>query len=335
MANESWTTRRLRTWVRGFLVEKGVESAAACTDLLLGHVAECDRMHLYMEPDRPWMADELAQLRALVARAGQHEPVQYLVGTWGFHAADFEVGPATLIPRPSTESLVDAALEWIASQPDGSVRAAIDLGTGTGCIALSILRALRGRARKSQVLAHAHRSDGAEADAAALDADGQERSIPAAAPGSGVDLPAWVLTDLVPEALALAKRNAARHGLDERCSFRGGDAWDALEPGDGPFDLVASNPPYISDAEFALLAPNVARWEPRTALHGGASGLDVLERIVRGARRHMRPGALLLIEIAASQERAALDLATHAGFAGASVLKDSDGLPRVLRATAV
>ncbi|MEY4103424.1 MAG: protein methyltransferase HemK [Planctomycetota bacterium] len=326
MATEAWTTRSLREWMRGFLQQKGVESAPACADLLLGHVAGCERMRLYMEPDRPWTADELATLRALVGRAAQHEPVQYLVGSWGFHAGDFEVGPCTLIPRPSTETIVDAALGWIAEQPSGSVSSAIDLGTGTGCIALSILRALRGRRRKDRVLARATLAEGDGTEAPASDRPGR---TPDADPSP---LPAFMLTDLVPEAIELARRNAARHGLDGHCSFRVGDAWSALEAGDGPFDLVVSNPPYISDAEFADLAPNVAQWEPRTALHGGPDGLDVIERIVRGAPSRMRPGALLLVELAASQERTALDLAQACGLRGATVLRDSDDLPRVLRA---
>lgn len=336
MATESWTTRGLRDWMRGFLQQKGIESAPACADLLLAHVAGCERMHLYMEPERPWTADELAMLRALVARAGRHEPVQYLVGSWGFHAADFEVAPCTLIPRPSTEALVDAALAWIAEQPVGSVRSAIDLGTGTGCIALSILRALRGRQRKGRVLARAMHPGSSESVRAEESdrPDGPSPELSAVrTPSSELDaLPAFVLTDLVPDAIELARRNAVRHGLADRCSFRVGDAWSALERTEGAFDLVVSNPPYISDAEFAELAPNVAQWEPRTALHGGADGLDVVERIVQGAMARMRPGALLLIEIAASQERAAVDLARSCGFLDTMVLRDSDDLPRVLRA---
>lgn len=336
MATESWTTRGLRDWMRGFLQQKGIESAPACTDLLLAHVAGCERMHLYMEPERPWTADELATLRALVARAGRHEPVQYLVGSWGFHAADFEVAPCTLIPRPSTEALVDAALAWIAEQPVGSVRSAIDLGTGTGCIALSILRALRGRQRKGRVLARAmHPASTEPARAEASDGpDGPSTELSSVrTTSSELDaLPAFVLTDLVPEAIELARRNAERHGLVDRCSFRMGDAWSALERTEGAFDLVVSNPPYISDAEFAELAPNVAQWEPRTALHGGADGLDVVERIVQGAMARMQPGALVLVEIAASQERAAVDLARSCGFLDPVVLRDSDDLPRVLRA---
>lgn len=334
MATESWTTRGLRDWMRGFLQQKGIESAPACADLLLAHVAGCERMHLYMEPERPWTADELASLRALVARAGQHEPVQYLVGSWGFHAGDFEVAPCTLIPRPSTETLVDAALEWIAAQPAGAVRSAVDLGTGTGCIALSILRALRGRQRKDRVLSRAARSSAAEPldDGQSDDALSAEQASTHAMQARDGSLPAFVLTDLVTEAIELARRNAQRHGLAEHCVFRVGDAWSAMERTDGPFDLVVSNPPYISDAEFSELAPNVAQWEPRTALHGGADGLEVVERIVQGATARMRPGALLLVEIAASQERAAIDLARACGFRNPMVLRDSDDLPRVLRA---
>jgi len=334
MATESWTTRGLRDWMRGFMQQKGIESASACADLLLAHVAGCERMHLYMEPERPWTPDELAVLRALVARAARHEPVQYLVGSWGFHAADFEVAPCTLIPRPSTEALVDAALDWVGQQPAGSVRSAIDLGTGTGCIALSILRGLRGRQRKDRVLARAVRSGTPESvdDAEGIEAQPGQPSAARVACAEPDALPSFVLTDLVPEAIELARRNAQRHALSERCAFRVGDAWSALERTDGPFDLVVSNPPYISDAEFADLAPNVAEWEPRTALHGGADGLDVVERIVQGAMGRMRPGALLLVEIAASQERAVVDLARTCGFTDPVVLRDSDHLPRVLRA---
>lgn len=346
MSTEAWTTRSLREWMRGFLHQKGVESAPACADLLLAHVAGCERMRLYMETERVWSGGELATLRALVARAAEHEPVQYLVGSWGFHAGDFEVGPCTLIPRPSTETLVDAALEWIAAQAPGSVRWGVDLGTGTGCIALSILRALRGRLRKERVLARAVHDDAGHDDAGHEDSghddaghDGPGVRADRAGPDrraravEHAELPSFILTDIVPDAVGLARRNAARHGLEDRCAFREGDAWSALAPGDGPFDIVVSNPPYISDAEFEDLAPNVARWEPRTALHGGVDGMDIVERIVRGAPARMRPGALLLVELAASQERVALELAASCGLQGAVVLKDSDGLPRVLRAT--
>ena len=148
MTTESWTTRGLREWMRGFLQQKGIESAPACADLLLAHVAGCERMHLYMEPERPWTADELATLRALVARAARHEPVQFLVGSWGFHAADFEVAPCTLIPRPCTETLVEEALQWYRARGGGAVRA-IDLCTGTGCIAVSIALGFRAISRPS------------------------------------------------------------------------------------------------------------------------------------------------------------------------------------------
>ncbi len=316
-ARESWTTRRLREWIRGFLTQRGVDSAAVSTDLLLAHVARCERMHLYMHPDRPWTSDELATLRALVTRAGDHEPVQFLVGSWGFHAGDYEVSPCTLIPRPSTETLVDAALAWIDLQPPGTVTRMIDLGTGTGCIALSVLRALRGKARKAYARARSLRDD----DGAALGA---------ADPSAG-GLPHAVLTDVVPAAIELARRNAARHGALEHCTFVLGDAWDPIDSAQS-FDLVVSNPPYISDAEFSALPINVAKYEPRTALHGGADGMRIVERIVAGAPHHMRPGGLLLVEIAARQEHDAAACAQRAGFDSISVLRDSDDLPRVLHA---
>lgn len=113
---ESWTTRRLRTWIAGYLGDRGVDAPSVCADLLLGHALECERMQLYMHPDRPASTAELAVLRGLVKRAGEHEPVQFLVGKWGFHGLELEVSPATLIPRPCTETLVEAGLAHLRAE---------------------------------------------------------------------------------------------------------------------------------------------------------------------------------------------------------------------------
>ena len=108
-----------------------------------------ERLGLYMEHERELDQQELAALRALVARAGRHEPVQFLVGRWPFLGRDFAVAPCTLIPRPSTETLVTHALDWHRARcasGDASVRA-LDLCTGSGCIAVSIALGMRAIAR--------------------------------------------------------------------------------------------------------------------------------------------------------------------------------------------
>ena len=103
---QRWTVRALLAWIVPYLRERAVESPRTIAEILLADVLSVERLRLYMEPDRELAPDELATLRGLVARAGRHEPVQFLVGTWPFLGRDFEVAPCTLIPRPCTETLV-------------------------------------------------------------------------------------------------------------------------------------------------------------------------------------------------------------------------------------
>jgi len=134
-----WTTRSLLAWMAQHFGSKGLESPRVVAEMLLGHVLGCERMRLYMEVDRPADPQELAALRALVARAAKHEPVQYLVGEAWFYGLKFAVDSSTLIPRPSTETLVEHVLR---SLKEASVEAPLiaDIGTGTGCIAICLAR---------------------------------------------------------------------------------------------------------------------------------------------------------------------------------------------------
>ena len=295
-----WTTRRLLQWITGFLSEKSIDSPRVCAELLLAHVLGCERTRLYMEVDRPASATELARLRELVKRAGQHEPVQYLVGETWFHARPFLVDRSTLIPRPATETLVERAVAWARQRP-GPVRV-LDLCTGSGCVAVSVIAALVTPRRGT-----------AEPPVPPIEATA-------------------VATDLVPAAVDLAARNAARHGVQARIEFRTGDLFEALRADEADaFDLVLANPPYISDAEFAQCEPNVRDHEPATALRGGPDGLRVVTPLVRGAARWMRPDGRLLVEIAASQGAAARQLACSCGdLRFVAVEHDHEGLDRVL-----
>ena len=139
-------------------------------------------------------------------------------------------------------------------------------------------------------------------------------------------------TDLVPSAIDLAKRNASRHGVDSRIEFRAGDLFEPLTAAeDGSFDLVLANPPYISDAEFAQCEPNVRDHEPASALRGGPDGLRIVEPLVKGVSRWLRPGGRVLVEIAASQGEAARRLVQGCdGLRLVSVERDHEGLDRVL-----
>ncbi len=320
MSEEQWTTRRLRAFVSGFLNRHGVDSHQFCTDLLMAHALGVPRMSLYTDADRPATDSELKTLRELVARAAKHEPVQYLVGRWGFFGHELEVNSSTLIPRPATEALVAEAIRLFAQEPRLRL---LDIGTGTGCIAISILRARRDAARGRKPLAWTATSAAGDAVAA---------PSPAVAPHFRA-----VATDISPAALELAQRNAHAAGLAEAIDFRCGDLFAPLDlQGDEPFDLICANPPYIGDSAFAELQPNVREWEPASALRGGPDGLRVIEPLIRQAPRWLKPGGWLLVEIGFDQREAVLEIAsTTPGLSECDVLRDDEGHWRVLRSRCV
>jgi len=301
-----WTTRELLAWMTPFLTAKKIDSPRVCAEMLLGHVLGCDRTRLYMESDRVVDAAQLARLRELVRRAAEHEPVQYLVGETWFYAKPYFVDSSTLIPRPSTERVTELAVAWARLTGQTSLRM-LDLCTGSGCVVVSVVSALVTPKRNNY-----------EPPVAAMEVSA-------------------LATDLVPAAIVLAARNAARHGVDARIEFRASDLFESIDAAQqGAFDLITANPPYISDAEWAQCAPNVREHEPATALRGGAVGLNVIEPLLQNVAKWLRPGGRLLLEIAASQANAAQRLTranTQLLFHG--VENDGDNLPRVLVADRV
>lgn len=284
-----WTTRRLLRWMIDYFTERGIDSPRLVAEMLLAHVIGCERMRLYMEVDRPASPMERAALRDLVARAGKHEPAQYLVGHGWFFGKAFEVDRSTLIPRPSTETLIEEVLQWHRLSGCRDDAQMVDLGTGSGCIAVTLAIQL---------------------------------------PRAG-----FLATDLVHEALECAGRNAATHGVADRIRFRVGETFMPLEkePPGTRFDAILANPPYISDAEWAAVAPNVRDYEPATALRGGTDGMSVVGPILDGAARWLRPGGLLAVEIAHSQRERALEWAEATGMLeDIRVVKDHEDFWRVL-----
>lgn len=355
-ADGPWTVRALLKWIQTHLEDRGVESPRLCAEILIGHVLACERLRLYMDADRIPTDVERATLRELVLRAGKHEPVQYLVGQWPFRGREFEVGPSTLIPRPSTETIVDRAIEWYRATMQGQSLRMADIGTGTGIIAVSVIAELQ---RALRLTSCAPLGGTAAAQTSASDAPGSPGTSPSsgspalpeiqigvvasaaatsnAAPSTSTSTAAPIslrclATDLSPDAVALAKRNVARHGLSQAIDVRPGSLFEpfrATKP--NSFDLLCSNPPYISDAEWAKVERNVAEYEPESALRGGADGLAVIRPLIAEAPHWLRRGGLLLVEIGYEQGPAVLQLASdRSRFASAEILKDFEGLPRVL-----
>ncbi len=134
-------------------------------------------------------------------------------------------------------------------------------------------------------------------------------------------------TDVCPDALAVARRNAARHRAADRVTFHRTDLLDGLR---GPFDLIVSNPPYVPDAVIGTLAPEVSRHEPASALRGGPDGLDTVRRLVAAAAERLRAGGWLVTEVGAGQSGDAAAIAQRAGLQVVAIRPDLQGIPRAV-----
>jgi release factor glutamine methyltransferase len=134
---ETWTTLKILDWTKGFLVGKGVDNARLEAEWLLCSATGLDRVGLYLNFDKPLNEEELSRFRSMVSRRGRREPLQHILGSQEFCGLDFEVTPDVLVPRHDTETLVQEA---VLRKPDAAT--VLDLGTGSGCIAVSLAKKL-------------------------------------------------------------------------------------------------------------------------------------------------------------------------------------------------
>ncbi|MDH3286501.1 MAG: peptide chain release factor N(5)-glutamine methyltransferase [Betaproteobacteria bacterium] len=246
---------------------------------LLRHVLGCDDSYLIAHGDQALTTAQEQAFETLAARRRSGEPVAYLTGRREFYGLEFKVTGAVLIPRPETERLVELVLERIPAQSTARV---LDLGTGSGCVAIAIA---------------------------------QQRPR------------AWVVAiDAAAEAVALARENAARHGV-RNLSIVHGD-WFAPVPAER-FDVIAANPPYVAAGDPHLAAGDL-RFEPRPALVAGPEGIECIAAIVAAAPDHLKPGGWLLFEHGHDQGARARALLTAARFARrVSTWRDLAGIERV------
>ena len=285
---DRWTVGRLLTWTADYLKRKGSEFPRLDAEVLLAHVLEWERVRLYTHFEDEVADPPRAAFRALVRRRAEGSPVAYLVGRKEFYLLPLQVSPAVLIPRPDSEFVVTEFLTLMKGRQE--VRA-VDVGTGSGCLALACVA----RHKSARFLA----------------------------------------IDLSPEALAVAGSNARALKLADRVEFRLGNR---LEPaaGDGPFDVILANPPYIPTGVIATLEPGVRDHEPRLALDGGADGLRVVAPLIAESIPLLKPGGHLILEIGSDQEAPVRALiAERPEFQLAPTIRDHANHPRVVRATRI
>jgi release factor glutamine methyltransferase len=253
--------------------------------LLVGHALGLDHTALTIDSGRSLGCDAAHALAALAARRLEREPVARILGVKEFWGLPLRLNEATLVPRPETETVVEAALAAIDSAgPRTRALRIADLGTGSGALLVALLTELPN------------------------------------ATGIG--------TDVNCDALAAARGNASRLGVAARAEFAVCDFGVALA---GRFDLVVSNPPYIASADIDTLSPEV-RHDPRSALDGGADGLDCYRTIAGQAPGLLKPDGYLVVELGIGQEPAVATLFRAAGLIPSSACPDLLGIPRALQA---
>jgi release factor glutamine methyltransferase len=251
---------------------------------------------LGQEPGLAWIgrhqeiaASDAAAFQAGVARVCAGEPLAYALGSQAFRSLHLAVDRRVLIPRPETEGLLELVFAWARARwgagPWGTVA---DVGTGSGCIALS------------------------------LAAEGAFATV--------------VGTDVSADALAVARTNAAGVPAGAtRVEWRSGNLLDPLAG--AQFDIIVSNPPYVSETEWAGLEPGVRAFEPRGALVSAEEGSAHTRALLEGAPTVLAPGGLLALEIDARRAGVAVQLARRAQWQEPVVRDDVFGRPRFLLAT--
>jgi release factor glutamine methyltransferase len=234
--------------------------------------------------------DRVRTLNEWVTRRLGREPSQYITGDTEFRGLEFKVNPDVLIPRPETEILVSEAIAAI----DIASSLILDIGTGSGCIAVSVAMEV---------------------------------------PGALV-----FATDLSGAALRVAEHNAARQNVAGRIEFLEGDLFGPLEGLglEASFDLVISNPPYVSREELNRLQPEIRLFEPEMALYGGDDGMEFIRRIVDRAPSYLKPGGALMLEIGYGQSEEVKSILKGSGrLVAPEIIKDYSGIERVVKARKV
>ena len=261
---------------RELLTVAGEESAQQAK-LLVAHILKCEPGDLFLKREDLLTQDQLAQLDALLQRRKSGEPLQYLLGEWGFMGLPFLVKPGALIPRQDTETLCEHALRLAKAR---GYHTALDLCCGTGCIGVTMAKL------------------------------------------GGVTV---TCSDLSSDCVALTRQNAKKNGVSVLTL-----AGSFFAPVHGQFDLIVSNPPYLTASDMRSLQREVS-FEPELALYGGEDGLAAYREIAAGYEAHLNDGGVLLLEVGEGQ---AQDVCALFPGRHTECILDYNGVARVVQVDA-
>ena len=273
-----------------------VPSPRLNAELLLMFTLSCDRAYLFAHPERELTADEQTRYESALAERSHGVPTQYITGHQEFWGMDLIVTPAVLIPRPETEHVIETVLTL--ATVEGTSGQECPPHTSPPQTSLRMLDVGTGSGCIAMALA---------------------KEFPHAEVHA---------TDISPAALEVAHVNAARHQLESRIHFHRGDLIQGLNP--GTFDFIVSNPPYVGESEEDQVQLEVRKFEPRNAVFSGATGLEVIERLIPQAHIALTPGGWLVMEISG----AIVQAVKHSlrDWDDVRITADLQSIPRIVQA---
>jgi release factor glutamine methyltransferase len=287
-----WTVLALLDWTKDYLEKNDSQSPRLDAEILLAHSMNCERIMLYTRFDEIVSEADRLQFRELVKQRASGCPVAYLVGFKEFYSLRFDVSEHVLIPRPETEFVVIAALDIVKEyfNSDTNVQSlpchVVDVGTGSGAIAITLATEL-----------------------------------------SGIQVTA---VDLSTAALEVARKNATSHEVNDRIEFIEQDLLEGAS--DAKFDIVVSNPPYVTSEEYEALSRNVREYEPQLALESGPTGMECYQRLVPQAAARLNDGGWLVLETSPMLMEQLKTLVSETGFGKIATVADLAGHQRILTA---
>ncbi len=285
------TVKEALEWASFCLREASINNPRAEAELLLASVLRTDRLRLLANNLDLLADEECRQIEVVLKRRVNHEPLAYITGEKYFYGRRFVVNRDVLIPRPETELIVEQALKWVKISTDLSDGGLRIIDLGTGSGILAITLALE---------------------------------LPSAE---------VIAVDISPAALQIARQNASLHNLEERVNFFESSYFDLFDRYCRPpfFNLIVSNPPYISHYELEDLPPSVANYEPRLALDGGVDGLASYRAIMKKLPAYIVSPALVVVEIGSTQNQAVSKLFIESSlFRMIGCRRDLANHPRVI-----
>jgi release factor glutamine methyltransferase len=286
------------------LAAAGIDNPGLDVRLLVQHVMGWQQAKLLTSFNYMPSEVQVKDLNTAIDRRVKREPVSRIIGHRGFWKSEFKITPQTLDPRPDSETLIESTLKHVQPAPSSI----LDLGTGTGCLLLSLL--IEYPSAKGVGV------DISEEAVATAKENALHITLPRRTPGS------QAAESETPAFAGVGKTVA------ERAEFVATD-WEKYQP-PAPFDLVISNPPYIAESEMKDLSPEVTHYDPRAALVSGPEGLECYRSISGLLKNWLKPGGWAVFEIGHSQSEAVKSILAEAGMVMIQVVPDLAGSDRVI-----